>query len=251
MRTTTPEVIVHDTAEHLATATAARLAVGLLDATQRRGSAGVVLTGGRIGTAVLAALGESTMQEIVPWRRVSIWWGDERFLPSGSPERNETGARRALLDRVPVPADQIHPMPSSDGLDGDDVTAAAARYARELSAQGPTGGFVPRWDILLLGVGPDGHVASLFPTAPALDAPGTVVSVVDSPKPPPTRISLTFAAIASAEEVWLVAAGDDKAEAVARALEVEDRIHTPASVVRGSARTLWLLDRAAASRISG
>jgi 6-phosphogluconolactonase len=230
-------VIVYRDAELLAAATAARLAVTLADVQAARGTASVVLTGGGIAAKLYSALRDAPYRDAVDWGRVDFWWGDERFLPSGDPERNETQARAALLDALPVPPERIHPMPASDGLDGDDPDAAAERYAASLG--GP-------FDIVLLGVGEDGHVASLFPGHPEVDITDLTVSAVrDSPKPPPTRITLTLPVLTSAREVWLVAAGAGKAEAVATALSDGP---VPAAHVRGAERTLWLLDPTAASR---
>ena len=119
----------------LAKAVAARLVTRLVDAVAAQGSASsLVLTGGGIGTKVLAELAAAPARDAVDWRRVEIWWGDERFLPDRRPERNETGARSALLDLVGVPADRIHPMPGPDGPDGANPEAAADRYARTLRA---------------------------------------------------------------------------------------------------------------------
>ena len=150
--------------------------------------ASVVLTGGGIGTKVLAELAAAPARDAVDWRRVEVWWGDERFLPTGDPERNETGARTALLDHVEVLPGHVHPMPGPDGPDGPNPEAAADRYASELraAAQPQDRGGVPRFDVLMLGIGPDGHVASLFPGAPALyEEDRTVVAVRGAPKPPP------------------------------------------------------------------
>lgn len=235
----------------VAEAVAARLVSAVLDALADRGVAHVVLTGGGVGTASLAALARLTAIEAVDWSAVHLWWGDERFLPPGDPDRNETQARAALIDALPIPPAQVHPMPAAGGGEwGDDPDAAATAYAAELSgwadATGPVP--VPVFDVLMLGVGPDGHVASLFPGHPALDAaPGvTTVGVRESPKPPPLRVSLTFAALHRAREVWLLAAGAEKADAVARALGGADVGTTPAAGARGTEATLWFLDRASA-----
>ena len=251
-----PLVVVHRDPVMLAQAAAARLITRVLDAQASRGWASVVATGGSTGTAVLAALAAAPARDAVDWRRVDLWWGDERFLPAGDPDRNETAARAALLDVVPLDPTRIHPMPTSDGPDGVDVEAAAARYADELAEVADRTGAgrsgVPVFDVLMLGVGPDAHVASLFPEHAALhETERTVVGVHGSPKPPPTRISLTLPAIATAEEVWLVTAGADKAQAVALALSGAGPMQAPAGAVGGRRATLWLLDRAAAAQVPG
>ncbi|WP_237405257.1 6-phosphogluconolactonase [Streptomyces sp. SN-593] len=236
----------------MARAAAARLITKIVDAQAARGSASVVLTGGRNGNGLLAALAESPARDAVDWARLDLWWGDERFLPEGDPERNYTQAREALLDAVPLDPARVHPMAPSDGGYESDVEAAAAAYAAELAAAaGPEDHTrVPSFDVLMLGVGPDTHVASLFPEHPGTrEDVRTVIGVHGSPKPPPTRISLTFPAIRSAREVWLLAAGEDKAGAVALALSAPGEVQAPASGAYGRARTLWLLDRAAAAKI--
>jgi 6-phosphogluconolactonase len=248
---TGPLVVVHRDATLLAQAVAARLVTGLADAQAARGSASVVLTGGGIGGATLRELAASPARDAIDWARLDVWWGDERFLPTGHPERNETQAREALLDKVPLNPEHVHAMPSADGPDGDDLDNAAARYAEELRAAAHPEDHapVPAFDILLLGVGPDGHVASLFPEAPALYDERTVIPVRGAPKPPPMRISLSAAAINSAREIWLVAAGEEKAAAVQMALGGAGATQVPAAGVKGRAATRWLLDRAAASKI--
>jgi 6-phosphogluconolactonase len=249
---TAPQLVVHRDKELMARAAAARLITRIVDAQSARGTASVVLTGGRNGNALLAAIAESPARDAVDWARLDLWWGDERFLPEGHPERNDTQARQELLGAVPLDPARVHPMPASDGPDGDDVEAAAARYAGELAkAAGPEDHLgVPSFDVLLLGVGPDTHVASLFPEHPGVrETELTVVGVRGSPKPPPVRVSLTLPAIRAAREVWLLAAGEDKADAVALALSGPGEVQAPASGARGRGRTLWLLDRAAAVRI--
>jgi 6-phosphogluconolactonase len=248
---TDASVIVHSEPGVLAEAVAARLLIRLVDAQAARGVAGVVLTGGRIAEKVYRAVAASPARDAVDWSRVDVWWGDERFLPGGHPERNQTQARAALLDSVPVDPARVHPMPPSDGPDGADPEAAAARYAAELAAAAKPGSeILPHFDVLLLGVGEDGHVASVFPEHPAAYESRPVSAVRGSPKPPPVRITLTLPAINTAEEVWLVATGADKADAVGMALSGAGPVQLPAAGVSGVSRTLWLLDRAAAAHVA-
>ena len=255
-------VVVHPDAETLAEAVAARLALALLDAQATRGSATVVLTGGTIAEKLYRSLRESPLRDVVDWSAVDVWWGDERFLPAGHPDRNETQARAALLDALPLTPARVFAMPASDGPDGDDAEAAAARYASSLAAAGVAGGRGSEpargFDVLLLGIGEDGHVASIFPGHPVVRETLAVSAVHGSPKPPPTRITLTLPLINTAREVWLVAAGDGKADAVARALATEPTgpvpgsgrpPPVPAAAVRGVEHTRWLLDRTAAARL--
>jgi 6-phosphogluconolactonase len=246
----TTSVEVHANRELLAEAAAARLLVRLLDAQAQRGEATLVLTGGGIAATTYAAVRKSPARDAVDWSRVNLWWGDERFLPAGDPDRNETQARTALLDALPLDPARVHPMPASDGLDGNDPEAAAARYAAELAAQAGAGGPVlPHFDVLLLGIGEDGHVASVFPGHPVGYETRPVSAVRGSPKPPPVRITLTLPAINSAEEVWLIAAGSGKSNAVGAALAGAGPAQLPVAGVRGVSRTRWLLDRAAAGNV--
>ncbi|MBO8190796.1 6-phosphogluconolactonase [Streptomyces oryzae] len=252
MSTGAREVLVHPDKDALAQAVADRLSTRLADAQAARGTASVVLTGGRNGNALLAALAASPeARERIDWSRLDVWWGDERFLPEGDPERNHAQAHEALLDAVPLDPARVHAMPPSDGHYAGDAEAAAEAYATELAAaDGDPAVRVPAFDVLLLGVGPDTHVASLFPEHPALrETERTVVGVHGAPKPPPTRLTLTLPAIRSAEEVWLLAAGEDKADAVALALSGPGELQAPAAAAYGRSRTLWFLDEAAASRL--
>lgn len=244
-----PTVVVVRDAELLAEAVAARLLTRLVDAQALRGSASVVLTGGSVGIAVLAAVRRSPARAAVDWRRVDVWWGDERFVAADDPDRNEKQAREALLDALDLDPARVHPMGAADGPDGPDAEAAAARYARELQAAAPPDHVVPPFDVLLLGMGPDGHTASIFPEAPAAHEERLAVGVHGSPKPPPTRITLGFPALNAAREAWFVVAGEDKAPMVAMALGGAGRIQVPAAGVAGHAATLWLLDEAAAARL--
>jgi 6-phosphogluconolactonase len=244
-----PQVVVHRDGDLLAAATAARLVTRLVDAQAARGSASLVLTGGRTGTAVLEHVRALPALHAVDWSRVDLYWGDERFLPAGHPERNETQARAALLDHVPVDPARVHAVEPSDGEFGDDPDAAAAAYAGVLAGDD---GLVPSFDVFLLGVGEEGHVASIFPDSPAVfEGERSVVAVRDCPKPPPTRVSLTLPAIRRAQEVWLMTTGAAKAEAVAMALGGAGEVQLPAAGAVGRERTLWLLDTTAAAEVPG
>jgi len=247
----TREVFIYANGDLLAAAAAARLVTCTEDALGADGGSHLVLTGGGIGTKVLAAIAASPARDAVDWRLVDFWWGDERFAPEGDPDRNETGARSALLDHVDSDPARVHPMPGPDGPDGDDPEAAAARYASWLAAatKPEDHGPVPAFDVLMLGIGPEAHVASLFPGMPALYDDRPVVAVRGSPKPPPTRLSLTLPSIQAAREVWIIASGPDKAQAIALALSDAGPVQVPAAGARGRQRTLFLLDSAAAAKV--
>ena len=247
-----PDVVVRSDAEALARTVAEELVGRLVAAQATHGGASVVLTGGGVGTAVLeqvAALDREGGTGI-DWSAVDVWWGDERFVPADDDDRNEKGARRALLDTVGVPADRVHAMPASDAGFAE-PEEAAAWYARELASAAPAGRDLPRFDVLLLGIGAEGHTASIFPASPAVQDQRPVVAVRDCPKPPPTRVSLGFSAINSAEEVWLVVAGAEKAPGVARALAGADPVELPAAGVHGRQGTRWWVDAAAAAQVAG
>jgi 6-phosphogluconolactonase len=245
-----PVVVVHRDAQLLAAAGAARLVTRLIDVQNARGSASVVLTGGTMGSAILAAVAASPARDAVDWSRLDVWWGDERFLPSGDPDRNETQNRAALLDAVPLDPARVHPMAGPDGPHGDDVDAAAAAYAEELARAASAGAGTPVFDVLMLGMGPDAHVASMFPHAPGLaETERTAIAVRNSPKPPPTRISLTMPVLSRAEDVWFLVAGADKAEAAGLALSGAGVSEAPAAGPHGRRATLWLVDQAAATAV--
>ncbi len=235
-------VVIYPDQQAVADATAARLGVTVTDVIAQRGVAHVVLTGGTVGIGLLASLASSPFAGLIDWTSVHVWWGDERFAAAGDPDRNEGQAQEALLAGVPLPEENIHRMGSSDDFATPEEAADA--YAADMAAHGN-----PTWDVLMLGMGPDGHVASLFPGHPVYAAADTVeaVPVHDSPKPPPLRVSLSLACINRAREVWIVAAGAPKADAVARGLSGDKTL--PVAAVAGVERTLWLLDAAASTRI--
>ncbi|MFD5249793.1 6-phosphogluconolactonase [Amycolatopsis sp. NPDC058340] len=239
------EVVVYENPDLLAAAAAARLVTRIVDVQAAKGSASVVLTGGGTGIAILRELRDSSARDAIDWSRLDVYWGDERFVPADSDDRNEKQAREALLDHVPLDPKRVHAMAPSDGEFGDDVDAAAAAYAEILAANDAA------FDIMLLGLGGEGHTASIFPDSPAVhEKERSVVAVRDCPKPPPTRISLTLPAIRRAQDIWLVTGGDAKADAVAQALAGAGEVEIPVAGARGSRRTLWLLDRGSASKLT-
>lgn len=244
-----PQLIVHADADLLAAATACRLITRLVDLQASGRTPNVALTGGRGGTSVLAAAAASPARDSVNWAQVDFWWSDERFLPLGDPERNETSARDALLDHVSVDPARVHPMPRSDGPDDHDLDRAARSYAVELRRAAEPSLDLPHLDLCLLGIGEDAHVASLFPARTEAYDPVTITAVHDSPKPPPLRTTFTMSTIRSAAEVWLIAAGAGKAEAVRRTLADLPEKAAPAGSARGQIRTLLLADSAAAASV--
>jgi 6-phosphogluconolactonase len=247
-----PDVLVEPSPEELAEKSAGRLVATLVAALGVRLVAHLGLTGGGILEQVMRAVRDLPARDSVEWHRVHVWWADERYVPADSDDRNDKAAFAALLDHLPLDPALIHRMPASDSQYGEDVEAAAAAYAAELAAAVPPeqGGDVPHFDALLLGIGPDGHCASLFPEHPGVyEEKAAVIAVRNSPKPPPTRLSLTFRALDAANEVWFIASGEGKAKAVAMALSGADRVHVPSAGPRGRERTLWLIDEAAAAQL--
>ena len=243
-----PDIEVHDDVARIATAVAGEL-LRRLEAAQARGEVPQVgLTGGSIAARIHEELGRRGAASDVDWSRVVFWWGDERYVAADSDDRNARSARTAFLDRVGVDPAHVHEAPATDS--GLSLEEAAAAYGRELREHG-AGAF----EVLMLGIGPDGHVASLFPGHPALAVVDqAVVAVPDSPKPPPERVSLTFGALNRSRALWFVANGGEKADAVARALAPDGSVdETPARGVvglpDGSSVVTWFLDHAAASRL--
>ncbi len=241
--TASPRTVVHEDAQALA-GDVASLLLDRLESAQGRGEVPHVgLTGGTIADAIHREVARRAVDSSVDWSRVDFWWGDERFVEAGSPDRNARQAREAFLDGLGVDPARVHEVPTADAV----ATAedAAAAYSQEMRTQGA--GF---FEVLMLGVGPDGHIASLFPGHPGLDATDAIaIAVHDSPKPPPDRVSLTFEAMDRAKAVWFLVSGDGKADAVAAALAGGDVHEIPARGVVGTDETLWLLDEAAASSL--
>jgi 6-phosphogluconolactonase len=203
----------------------------------------IALTGGTIAVKVHEAIAALAAGSDVDWSRVQFWFGDERFVPRDSPDRNAKQAREAMLDSLPGAI--VHEIPSTDDVATAQESADA--YAATIRSEG-TGGFT----VAMFGLGRNGHVASLFPGHSSLHATDAItIAELDSPKPPPQRVSLTFEALnRQTRQQWFLVSGEEKAEAVARALADDGSVEeTPARGLTCENQT-WYLDSAAASRLS-
>jgi 6-phosphogluconolactonase len=249
---TEPELIVLPNAQLLAEDVAARTLAILAQAQLTRPRAALALTAGSIMEKAWAAMAASAAAASVDWSRVDVFWADERFVPAGSEDRNDGPADELLFTHAPFNAATRYPMPPSDAGYAD-LDAAAAGYLKQLTdaRRSDDTDEIPNFDVLLLGVGPDGHCASLFPNHPGVhDESAPVIAVRNSPKPPPERLSLSFDGLDLCNEIWFVASGDGKADAVKMALSPDaDRTQVPSSGPRGRNRTLWLVDADAAANL--
>jgi 6-phosphogluconolactonase len=213
----------------LAKLAAERIAEALKQAISRDFAASLALAGGTTPRAAYEALAKIPG---IDWSKVSVYFGDERAVPPGHPDSNFTMAKAALFDRVPLPAANIHRIVAED----PDQDAAARAYEAVLPA---------RISVMVLGIGEDGHTASLFPFSPALNEHTRRVLPVIGPKPPPQRLSITPPVIEAAGLCIMLASGSGKAEPVRRALlDPLDIQSTPSALARSG---LWLLDHAAAA----
>ncbi|HEY8300605.1 MAG TPA: 6-phosphogluconolactonase [Jatrophihabitans sp.] len=246
-----PELARYDSSEELAAAVAQRFVATVAAAIDERGRAAIALTAGSIMEKVWAQLADTAGS--LDWSRIDVFWGDERFVPSDSSDRNDLPAEKILFATAPFSGATRYSMPPAGGEFGEDLDAAAAAYADTLRAarRSSDDGEVPSFDVALIGIGPDGHCCSLFPDHPsARDLSASVIAVRDSPKPPPLRLSLSFDALNTADNVWVVASGDGKAGAVAAALAPDvSREHVPSAGAIGQRSTIWWVDAAAAAQL--
>jgi 6-phosphogluconolactonase len=238
-------VLVHPDKEALAASVAARFLTKTIDILDDQDYANIALTGGGMGDAVLQAVNTSPARDTIDWSRVHFWWGDERFVDRASEDRNERQAHAALLDHIAVPPENLHPFPASDEI--ADIDEAARVYASELEAFAADGQLFPKFDITFLGVGPDGHIASLFPDRAGIrETEATVIAERNSPKPPPQRLSLTRPVLNASDRIWLVLAGTDKASALGLALAGASYTEVPVAGAKGRKRTVFFVDKDAA-----
>jgi len=235
---------IYGSADELYGAAAALTAATLQQAIRQRGRALVALSGGSLTARLYPLLANPPWRDQIDWSAVSILFADERYVPFDHPDNTYRATRQTLLDHVPARAEQVFPVPSYYR----DPEQAAAIYHRQTAALLAT--HDGRFDLVILGMGPDGHTASLFPRHPALATPADALAVVarDAPKPPPVRISLTPTALNAARTVLFVVSGADKAQAVAAALSASgDPLDQPTRLIQPvDGQIHWLLDAAAA-----
>lgn len=235
---------VHDEASTLVREAATWLLTRIEEGLRDGRPVHVALTGGSLVPSFHTEVAAQAAERRVELTRVHWWWGDERFVPGESDERNDLSGLRDLLEPAGVPPEQIHRVPSSDEVAS--VEAAAETYSEQLRAEG-----VEEFEVVVLGVGPDGHLASLFPGHPQVGVTEEgAVAVHDSPKPPPLRVSLTLPTLQRNRAVLFLASGEGKAEAIAAARTPGPVAECPARGVRGGVETAWFLDQDAASRLT-
>ena len=232
----------------LATVAAEQIVDGAQAAVAARGSFAIALSGGSTPRAVYRKLAEAPLREQMPWANTYVFWGDDRAVPLDHPDSNYRMAYETLLAHVPLPKEQIQPVLAS----GEDLDAAAEHYERTIRCYVP--GAPPRFDLVLLGMGPDGHTASLFPYSPALSAgDALVVATPVAPlEPYVRRITFTSRLINAAATVLVLIAGADKA---GRVVEVLEGPHEPERlpiqlIAPVDGDLYWMLDRPAARELS-
>jgi 6-phosphogluconolactonase len=213
------------------------------DVVRSTGRCSLVLSGGNT-PRTLHGLLASRFREQIPWAQVHVFWGDERYVPPDDPRSNYRMARETLLDHVPCPAANIHPMPTHLS----DPDAAARDY--ETTLRSYCAGGLPDLDLVLLGLGPEGHTASLFPGSSALIEPMRWVLAVTAPADPPLRLTLTFRVLNQAANAYFLVTGSNKARALHQILTgTADPNTCPAAGVRLASGTLiWWVDRDAAAQ---
>lgn len=204
--------------------------------------ANVAITGGTVGIATLAEIALNERAASFDFNRINFWWGDERFVASDSADRNSVQAHNALFSKIQIDPSKLHQFPSADnGLTLDEAAAQFAAYVEDVR---------PHFDLVFLGMGPDGHINSLFPGKPT-PAPGVqIIAEHDSPKPPPQRLSFTYEVMNAADEIWFTVAGADKADAVNVAFG-DDPTSLPVGRVHGRIKTVWFVDQTAGATTWG
>lgn len=240
------EVVVVPGAEDLARETARRFVELAREAVDTRGRFSVALAGGSTPGDGYRLLAELPFRAQIPWQDVHLFWGDERCVPPDDPASNYRLARQAFIEQVPIPAENVHRVL------GELKPEAAAR-AYDLELQRYFCGPLPRLDVVFLGLGRDGHTASLFPGSPVLEETKEAVAAVraDYQGRPAWRVTLTLVAINAARQVLFLASGAEKAPIVASVLGSADGSLPAQQVCPVAGQVTWLLDRAAAAGLAG
>ena len=242
-------VIVVADGSALARAAAERFACAIETAVETRGRAFVALSGGSTPKRMGSLLAREPYRSRIPWDRFHIFWGDERWVPLASPESNAGEAKRGYLDLVPIPPANVHPWDTGRGSPHD----AAAAYEAELreAIDQPSG--IPRFDLILLGMGDDGHTASLFPRTKALSADGPLAVANFVPKLDADRLTLTAPVIDAGREILFLVGGPGKADTLSTVLEGPEKpLDLPAQSIRPSSpdgALAWLVDEDAAAKL--
>ena len=239
-----PQVKVVDDAAALADAAAQAIVEAAVESVAARGRFSIVLAGGATPRATYMRLAAPPFAERLPWDRTWVFFGDERCVPPDHAESNYRMAYETLLSKVPIPGERVFRLRG----EAEDPEAAATEYTRTLAEAFETRrGGLPRFDLVLLGMGLDGHTASLFPGSPALkEVFRAVVAVHATAATHPQRLTLTFPPINAAARIIFLVSGAEKAKAVKAMLR--DGVVLPAAMVRPADGTLtWIVDRAAAS----
>jgi 6-phosphogluconolactonase len=271
------QIIVLDDQDAVASESARRIVSALSAAVAERGSAHLGLTGGSSAVPLFVALRSEPNRSALDWGKVHLWWVDERFVPNDHPESNAGAAYRLLLGvpqhmgqtgqggnfndvaegevaALPVDPAHVHPVEVEESLSDDEpVQLAAQRYEREIRRFVPLGhGGVPMFDVLLTGIGPDGHIFSLFPGSPGLEPDAPIVMAIPAPQhvePHIDRVTLSARVLPVAGLVLVMSTGEGKAEMLANVLGPEkDVARWPAQAAR-LPNAVWLLDRAAAAQL--
>lgn len=238
-----PDMRVFPDVNDLSLRAGGAVAKTISDAVHSTGRCSLVLSGGSTPRTMYGLLA-SRFREQIPWAHVHVFWGDERYVPPDDAQSNYRMAKETLLDHVPCPAANVHPMPTHFS----DPDAAARDY--EATLRSYFSGAPPAFDLVLLGLGPEGHTASLFPGSPALAEATRWVMAVTAPADPAVRLTLTFAVLNQAANVQFLVTGSNKARALHHILSGTADPHTcPAAGVRLAAGTLiWWVDRDATAQ---
>ena len=227
-------VRVFTTYDLLSEATAAVIADAATQAIKDRGIFRVALSGGETPRGYLTALAKQPYKSQMDWKHWDIWWGDDRIVPHDDADSNVLLARTTLLNAVPIAPEHIH-APQTDLPSAECASAYEAEIIRELGPE-------PRCDLVLLGIGEDGHTASLFPNTPGVNEQEHFVIATESPKPPRDRVSFTFRTINAARLVVFVVTGESKSEPLRQVLAPHAGPLPAARVAPADGRLLWIVD---------